>query len=247
MSAFPGFVCGLAVIMVLAGAAIAKDLHFAVLVSANAEWRVVKPLLAPEIIKTSPYGEYFFANIDGERVLFFQGGWGKVAAAGSTRYVIDHFHPARLINVGTCGGVEGRIKRFDVVALERVVIYDIAEAVGDSKEAIADYSTLLPLPVRLPVPVVKATMYSADRDLTAAGLRELDAPYQPVVADWESGAMAWVAHRNATPVLILRGVTDLVNPDKAEAQGNPQLFQNNTARVMQDLIADLPKWLAAWR
>ena len=119
MSAFPGFVCGLAVIMVLAGAAIAKDLHFAVLVSANAEWRVVKPLLAPEIIKTSPYGEYFFANIDGERVLFFQGGWGKVAAAGSTRYVIDHFHPARLINVGTCGGVEGRIKRFDVVALER--------------------------------------------------------------------------------------------------------------------------------
>lgn len=158
MSAFHGFV----------GTADAKDhLQFAVLVSADAEWRVVKPLLATEVIKTSPYGEYFFANVDRERVLFFQGGWGKVAAAGSTQYVIDHFHPARLINLGTCGGVEGRIKCFDVVAPEKVVIYDIEEAMGDSKQAIAGYSTSLPLPARLPVPVVKATMYSADRDLTA--------------------------------------------------------------------------------
>ena len=123
------------------------NLHFAVLVSANAEWQAVKPLLTTETIKTSPYGEYFFANVDRERVLFFQGGWGKVAAAGSTQYVIDHFHPARLINIGTCGGVEGRIQRFDVVALERVLIYDIAEAIGDSKEAIAEYSTSLVLPL----------------------------------------------------------------------------------------------------
>ena len=68
----------------------------------------------------------------------------RVAGAGSTQYVVDHFRPVRLINLGTCGGVEGRINRFD-----------IAEATGDSKEAIAHYSTALPLPPRLPVPVVK--------------------------------------------------------------------------------------------
>jgi adenosylhomocysteine nucleosidase len=246
MTAFSGFTSSL-IAVILACSAVAKDPHFAVLVSADAEWRVVKPLLAPQAVKSSPYGEYFFAKVGGERVLFFQGGWGKVAAAGSTQYVIDHFHPARLINLGTCGGVEGRINRFEVVAVEKVVIYDIAEAMGDSKQAIAEYSTSLPLPARLPVPAIKATMYSADRDLTSAGLRELDAPYRPVVADWESGAIAWVAHRNAAPVLILRGVTDLVNPDKAEAQGNLQLFQDNTIRVMRNLIASLPAWLAAWR
>ena len=179
-------------------------------------------------------------------MLFFHGGWGKVAAAGSTQYVIDRFRPERLINLGTCGGVEGRIERFDTVAVEKVVIYDIAEAMGDSKEAIAEYSTTLTLPTRLPVPVVKAVMYSADRDLTAAGLREMEAQYHPVVADWESGAIAWVAQKNHTPLLILRGVTDLVSPEKAEAQGNLQLFQDNTVRVMQDLVAALPKWLAVW-
>jgi adenosylhomocysteine nucleosidase len=247
MRILSGFACALAALGVLAGPLRAKDLHVAVLISANAEWRAVTPLFRTARPQTSPYGEYFFTQVGRERVLFFHGGWGKVAAAGSTQYVIDHFHPSRLINIGTCGGVEGRIKRFDVVAPEKVVIYDIAEAMGNSKEAIVHYSTLLPLPVRLPVPVIKVTMYSADRDLTAAGLRELDDTYRPVVADWESGAIAWVAHKNSIPVLILRGVSDLVNPEKAEAQGNISLFQDNAVRVMQNLVGSLPEWLAAWR
>jgi adenosylhomocysteine nucleosidase len=224
-----------------------EDLRFAVLVSADAEWRVVKPSFATETIKMSPYGEYLFTNIGTENVLFFQGGWGKIAAAGSTQYVIDHFHPARLINIGTCGGVEGRVKCFDVVVIEKAIVYDIEEAMSDPKQAIAAYSTSLSLPARLPIPAVKATMYSADRDLTAAGLRQLDAQQQLVVADWESGAIAWVAHRNATPVLILRGVTDLVNADNSDAQSSLQSFHNNTEHVIQNLLGDLPKWLAEWR
>jgi len=236
-----------AILLALAAALPASGLHYAVLVSANAEWQVVRPLFAGSPVATSPYGEYLFAGVGRERVLFFHGGWGKVAAAGSTQYVIDRFHPARLINLGTCGGVEGRIERFAVAIVEKAVVYDVAEAMGDSKQAIADYTTTLPLPARLPVAAVKVTMYSGDRDLTAAGLRALDPLYRPVVADWESGAIAWVAHRNGTPLLILRGVTDLVSPEKAEAEGNLQLFQENTARVMRALVADLPRWLAVWR
>ena len=218
----------------------------AVLVSANAEWRSLKPLFAKARVQQSPYGEYFFAHVGGERVLFFHGGWGKIAAAASTQYVIDRFGPKRLVNLGTCGGVEGRVNRFDVVAVERVVVYDIAEAMGDSKEAIADYSTALTLPVP-PVPVVRATMYSADRDLTPRVLQELEPLYRPVVADWESGAIAWVAAKNKTPLLILRGVSDLVGPARAEAEGDLGLFQRNTERVMQSLVRDLPQWLLAWR
>jgi adenosylhomocysteine nucleosidase len=187
----------------------------------------------------------FLHNVQHERVLFFQGGWGKVAAAGSTQYVIDHFNPARLINLGTCGGVEGRVKRFDVVVPDRVVIYDIAEAMGDSQEAIDHYTTTLSLPSHFPRPAIKATMYSADRDLTSQGLRDMEARFHPVAVDWESGAIAWVAHKNRTPLLILRGVSDLVSPGKAEAQGNPGLWEKNAAIVMQNLLRDLPQWISA--
>jgi adenosylhomocysteine nucleosidase len=224
-------------------AASAQRLPVAVLVSADMEWRAVKPAFPGAVLNKSPYGEYFFTNIQQERVLFFQGGWGKVAAAGSTQYVIDHFNPGRLINLGTCGGVEGRVKRFDVVAPERVVIYDIAEAMGDSAEAIAHYTTTIALPPHIPVPVTKATLYSADRDLTPQGLSDMEARFHPVAVDWESGAISWVANRNHTPLLILRGVSDLVSPGKAEAQGNAGLWEKNAAIVMQNLLRDLPKWI----
>jgi nucleoside phosphorylase len=118
---------------------------------------------------------------------------------------------------------------------------------GDSEEAIAHYTSIIKLPANIPVPVVKATMYSADRDLTAQGLRDMEGHFHPVAVDWESGAISWVAQRNGTPLLILRGVSDLVNLDKAEAQGNPELFATNAARVMQNLLRDLPQWIAAFR
>jgi adenosylhomocysteine nucleosidase len=225
----------------------AADVPVAVLISANAEWRAVKPLYKDAPLEKSPYGEYFFANVQRTRVLFFQGGWGKIAAAASTQYVIDRFHPGRLINLGTCGGVEGRIERFAIVAPEKVVVYDIAEAMGDSQEAIAHYSTALALPPKLPAGVRKLTMYSADRDLTTEGLREIDSRLHPVVVDWESGSIAWVASRNHTPLLIVRGVSDLVSFEKAEAQGNLPLFAENAARVMQKLVGDLPAWIGAFR
>src|SRR5450755_2816290 len=107
-------------LLLVSCAAHAESLHVAVLISADMEWRAVKPVFPCAVLRKSPYGDYFFTNVQRERVLFFQGGWGKVAAAGSTQYVIDHFNPARLINLGTCGGVEGRVKRFDVVVPDRV-------------------------------------------------------------------------------------------------------------------------------
>jgi adenosylhomocysteine nucleosidase len=219
---------------------------FAVLVSANAEWAVVKSALTNPAIECSPYGEYFFQHMDGERLLFFQGGWGKVAAAASTQYVIDHFKPANLINIGTCGGVEGRIGRFDVVVPDKLIIYDIYEAVLDNPhEAILHYVTELDLPAQFPTPAVRTTLYSADRDLTPTTLREIEHRYRPAAVDWESGAIAWVAKRNAKPLLIMRGVSDLVSLDKGEAEGNWRLFVENTARTMPMLVANLPKWMAA--
>ena len=216
---------------------------FVVMVSANAEWEPVKAMFPDVHIDRSPYGEYFVAPVEGDEVLFFHGGWGKVGAASSTQYAIDHFEIRYLINLGTCGGVEGRVGRFEIVAAERVVIYDIHEAMGDSQEAITHYITDLEVPAELPASIIRTTIYSADRDLTPSSLRELENRYRPRVVDWESGAIAWVAARNGVPVLILRGVTDLVSLDEAEAEGNLQLFRENARQVMQSLVRYLPEVL----
>lgn len=160
-------------------------LKFTVLVCANAEWAVVKSLYGDAHVERSPYGEYFYQHISDERVLFFHTGFAKVAAAASTQYVIDHFKPARLINTGTCGGVEGRIDRFDVVVPDKLVIYDIYEAMlDDPSEGVPYYVTELDLPAQFPTPAVRTTLYSADRDLTPATMPEIEHRFQPTAINW---------------------------------------------------------------
>ncbi|MDD8025470.1 MAG: 5'-methylthioadenosine/S-adenosylhomocysteine nucleosidase [Acidobacteriota bacterium] len=224
----------------------------AVLVSANAEWAVVRGLFPGERYERSPFGEYFIRDFrlpDGSsrRVLVLHGGWGKVAAAASAQYVIDRFAPGLLLNLGTCGGFEGAIGRGDVILASRTVIYDIVERMGDYEGAIRDYTTdidLSWLSGQPPIDVVRTALVSADQDLDPSAIAGLRAKYGAAAGDWESGAIAYTAARNGRRVLILRGVTDLVNTHGGEAYGKIEVFQAASKAIMKKLFDSLPAWLA---
>jgi len=218
-----------------------------VLISADAEWREVLKRWPNERIEKTPYGETFEKSIAGERVRFLHGGWGKVAAAGSTQYALTRWQPRVVLNLGTCGGMEGRIERFATILVERTLVYDIVEMMGDSQEAINHYTTKLDLnflPAELPGGVRKGLLISADRDLAPEQIPQLVQRYQATVVDWETAAIAYVARRNGVRLIALRGVSDLVS-EKAggEAYGNLGVFASGTARVMHDLLEQLPAWI----
>ena len=218
------------------------DQRIIVLISSNSEWRAVKEILAPSRVQSTPPGETF----DVRPFTYFHGGWGKISAAATTQYVIDHFQPTLLVNLGTCGGFEGRIARGTVILVTKTIVYDIFEQMSDPEDAIVHYSTELDLswlPDRLPYPVQRGLLVSADRDIVPADIPGLVQKYGAVAADWESGAIAWVAQKNKKKCLILRGVTDLVSTGGGEAYGNIELFHKNTMSVMKTLIDQLPGWL----
>ena len=239
------------IVILLTNNVSAQKIKYAVVISANAEWKTIKRLYPSENYKKSPWGEYFFKNVDvkpgKKKVLFFHEGWGKVAAAGGTQYIIDMFNPDILINLGTCGGFEGKSEIMDIILADKTVIYDIKEAMGDSKEAIEDYSTVIDLSWlgnrELPVKVKKSVLVSADRDLIPAETEQLNLLYNAVAGDWESGAIAYVCNRNNKKILILRGVTDLVNSLSGEAYNNLSLFEYRTDLVMSKLLDQLPAWI----
>jgi adenosylhomocysteine nucleosidase len=249
-------------------------MNVVVIISANAEWRVVKELYPNLDIQQSPYGE--FANLtsfdlaqgslDTRHLILFHGGWGKISAAATAQYVIDHFKPDLLVNLGTCGGFAGRIETGTILLVDRTLVYDIIEQMGDGAEAIEHYATDIDLSWvdkgRLTmddgkdgqrstlapdasVGVVRGLLVSADRDIVMEDIPMLVEKYDAVAADWESGAIAWVAQKNNTRVLILRGVTDLVGGDGGEAYGNIELFRERTKTVMRELFRQLPGWLNA--
>jgi len=219
-----------------------------VIVSADAEWRVVRELYPSLELQNSPYGEYAELLVKNFTVTLFQGGWGKISAAASAQYAIDHFQPDLLINLGTCGGFAGRIETGTIMLVERTLVYDILEQMGDGAEAIQHYASSLDLswlPVKLPYPISRGLLVSADRDIVTQDMPLLIAKFDAVAADWESGAIAWVADKNHTRLLILRAVTDLVGSAGGEAYGNIELFHERTKTVMTALFKQLPDWLNA--
>jgi adenosylhomocysteine nucleosidase len=215
-----------------------------VIISANTEWRATREILSISTVDSTPLGEYF----EWDRLLFFHGGWGKISAAATAQYFIDHFKPDLLVNLGTCGGFAGSIESGTVILVDRTIVYDIVEQMGDSDEAIAHYATELDLSwikQPYPHPVLKGLLVSADRDIVVQDIPQLVNKYGAVAADWESGAIAWVAQKNGVRCLILRGVTDLVGGQGGEAYGNIALFHERTNSVMKSLLKQLPDWLAA--
>jgi adenosylhomocysteine nucleosidase len=210
------------------------------LISASAEWKIVRGQIKTEPLHDTPYGEWFTHRLGSEDVVFFHGGYGKVAAAGSTQYAIDRWHPTLVVNIGTCGGFGAR-KVGDIVLASETTIYDIVEMMGDPDEAIADYRTAIDTavwPARLAGKVVRGPLVSGDRDLDPAAIAGLAAKYHASAGDWESGAIAWVAAHNHTRVLILRGVSDVIDAQGGDPTYHaPGAWEKASIAVMASLVA----------
>jgi len=227
---------------------VVENLKVVVVISADIEWREIKTLLPQMELQTSPYGEWLNIEFDGvnQEVTFFHGGWGKIAAAASTQYIIDRWEPDILINLGTCGGFEGEITKGTILLVSKTIVYDIQEQMSDPDEALEHYTTLLDLawlPEGYPQEVVKTVLISGDRDLIAEEIPALRKKFGAVAGDWESGAIAYVAALNGTKCLILRGVTDIVGTAGGEAYDDIDIFIRSTKEILERLVDALPEWL----
>jgi len=217
-----------------------------VLISADGEWRAIPRLFPDAEYHESPYGPWFTADVAGEQVVFFHGGWAKIPAAASAQYAISTWRPELMVNLGTCGGFEGEVDRDTVIMVDRAVVYDIINQMSDTDEVIARFTTEIDLSwvTEPPIPVTRAAIVSGDRDLRPEDIPALKEKYGARVGDWESGAIAWVCRRNGTRLLILRGVSDLVGASGGEAYGNKVVWVKAAERIITRLVGSLPGWLS---
>jgi adenosylhomocysteine nucleosidase len=162
------------------------------------------------------------------------------------QYVIDHDTPDLVVNLGTCGGFEGVVEQGDVILVDKTFVYDIVELMGD-----LDISTYYASSLDLdwlskpwPHPVRRGAIASADSDLPPDKIPFLKSK-GAIAADWESAAFAWVAHKNNSRLLILRGVSDMVSEQGGEAYGEIEIFNQRAKEIMRQLFGQLPDWLNA--
>jgi adenosylhomocysteine nucleosidase len=219
-----------------------------VLVSADAEWEGVKPLFPQAEIKNTPFGEFMDVRLNTWNLKLVHSGWGKIASAASMQYVIGHYSPDLIVNLGTCGGFEGVAERGDLILVDRAVVYDIVELM-DASDVMNYYASSLDLSwlaEPYPYPARRGLIASADSDIQPEKIPLLKAK-GALAADWESAALAWVATRNNKRILILRMVSDLVSEQGGEAYGEIGIFNERAKTIMRQLFEQLPDWLGAAR
>ena len=225
-----------------------------VLISAIAEWEGVKLLFPDARITVIPFGESMNVSLDVPAqgadarwdLTLIHTGWGKIASAGSIQYVIDHYSPDLILNLGTCGGFDGVVDQGDLIVVDHTFVYDIVELMGDLDIA-TYYASSLDLTwisEPYPHPAKRGTIASADSDLPPEKISFLKSK-GALAADWESAAFAWVANKNNARLLILRMVSDLVSEQGGEAYGDIEIFNERAKGIMRKLFEQLPDWLSA--
>jgi adenosylhomocysteine nucleosidase len=236
-----------------------------VLICADAEWAAIRNVFPTATPLPSAYGECFsiiinvndssqgymlekpsISESDYKAILFFHSGWGKIASAGATQYVIDRWSPGLIANLGTCGGFKGLIEQDQVLLVNQAIVYDICEQMGDQDAHIRHFTTNIDLEWCKNVDltgIIRGLILSGDRDLIPEEIPSLHNRYGALAGDWESGAIAYVAARNAVRTLILRGVSDLVGNQGSEAYQNIAYFQQSADRIMKRLLEILLRFL----
>ena len=204
---------------------------FAVLISADFEWQAVLEILHPSELLNSPLGDYFYHQLENHSLLFFHSGWGKTRSAAATQLVIERWKPCLIINFGTCGGLEGSAEVGEILLVTKTTIYDLIERMSDYQAALDYYSAELQtdwIGPNLPCNTRRSTIASADQDIDFNSHKLLSETFKVPAADWESAPIAWVAQKNETPCLILRGVSDIVKATSSESDNNLSLWQDRT-------------------
>jgi adenosylhomocysteine nucleosidase len=233
------------------------------LICADAEWQATIELIPGASLQSTPYGSWFTAILSPGQPVIAQlpqaempsgaipvacmhTGWGKIAAAGATQYAIERWKPQLLVNLGTCGGIEGSIQRGEILLVDHTIVYDILEQMGDFDAHLDHYASQLDyswLSLPYPQDVRRTLLVSGDRDLMVGDLPWLKQRFGAIAGDWESGAIAFIARKNDIRLLILRGVTDLVGVEGGEAYGNLELFHQQTYQIMQQLYRSVYSWV----
>ena len=155
-----------------------------------------------------------------------------------------------IINIGTCGGFSDFCKVGETLLVTETLIYDIVERMDDPSAALAHYTTRNEtdwITRPLPEGTRKARIVSADQDIDFRAFDLLTKTHQADAADWETGAFAWVAARNQTKWLALRGVSDLVSPQGSETDNGVDLWRSRLDQLMRKILADLPFYISEFQ
>lgn len=164
----------------------------------------------------------FYEGIIGEtKVIWLYSGVCKVNAAVAAQILIDGFQVDAIINAGTAGGMDPKVRLFDLVVTERVAYHDVAghiltdfhpwmsDVFFRSDEGLVEAARICSRRPEFAGMRIHFGVTVTGEQFIADDKRDaINKKFTPLSVDMETAAVAHVAYVNRIPFLAIRAVTD---------------------------------------
>ncbi|CAK8053748.1 5'-methylthioadenosine/adenosylhomocysteine nucleosidase [Eupransor demetentiae] len=163
--------------------------------------------------------EVITGSYNEHQVFLLESGIGKVAAATATTVLIQKYQPDLVINTGSAGALDAGLAIGDIVIGSQLAYSDVdVQVFGYDYGQLPSQPTYFeadPRLVKIFSDLTKGSaglIVSGDQFVQQDGKAKIREHFpQALLAEMEGAAVAQVAHRFATPFIVLRGVSDLAN------------------------------------
>lgn len=199
---------------------------------------------------------YYLGKLADKEVVVFQSGIGKVGAAVSTAYVLEHFSPKFVINIGSAGGFDPKLSVGDVVISSEVRYHDVdVTLVGCEYGQIPNMPAAFEANKQL-VEIAQQVVQQNDNHKSMTGLIctgdcfmsdktvvELVRNRFPtmIAADMEAAAVGHTCYLYGCPFVVIRAISDVV--DQPDNKIDFFSFLQVAARNSADIVANMVKQL----
>lgn len=181
--------------------------------------------------------KFYEGQIDGTEVVALFSGVCKVNAAIASQILIDIFNVNAIINSGTAGGMDPRLKIFDTVISTEVCYHDVAQDIltefhpwmksvfFEADQKLIELSKVAVEKTKFPGKVFWGRMVTGESFITEEGRQKINDEFAPLTVDMETASIAHVCYVNHIPFISVRCVTDT-----AEESGVSN-FEENCAKA----------------
>lgn len=190
----------------------------------------LKRIQSPQITEKAML-KFYCGRIGQADVVAVYSGVCKVNAAIAAQLLIDIFEVDSMINAGTAGGMDEKVRLFDTVISDKMMYHDVAEDIltefhpwlakncfqADRKL----YAAARKYARKSNFPIWFGTMVTGEQFIEDEKRAEINQSYAPLCVDMETASVAHVCHVNRVPFLSVRTITDT-----AEHMGIENFEQN---------------------
>jgi len=168
----------------------------------------------------------------------------KVNAAIATRVLIDKYGVTAVINAGTSGGMDKKLKILDVGISTEVAYHDVSEHILVRYHPHMESPFFKADPTLVELSRIAASKYAfegraywgrlvtGEAFIDTEGRNYINERYAPLTVDMETAAVAHVCHTARVPFLAIRSVTD------TEENSGVETAEVNVARA-SEIAAEL--------